>query len=222
MTPEIYKERLSKLEKQKDELEGKMSRRSKEYSIEKAVGRADCKSVSEVLSGLNNPPFLIEFAKTRFYDFKTNIWQAPHYLAFVLASDKKPTTPIDHGQMSLSMPPAFPSYKKKPVTLIDLGEANVIDGYVYAYRNEMRKGAYADEKKLSEISKALYKVVFEPISVAAGFSLRMDTLQTTLFISPDSSLNLIPFEVFMTPDGKYLIDEYQINYVSAGRKPKKI
>ena len=37
------------------------------------------------------------------------------------------------------------------------------------------------------------------------------------FISPDGSLNLIPFEVMAGPDGRFLIDDYRLNYLSAGR-----
>ncbi|ODS31932.1 MAG: hypothetical protein SCARUB_02941 [Candidatus Scalindua rubra] len=58
-TPEEYKVRrdiLKELDGKKDELEAKLSRLSKEYSIERQVGRADSKSISEALSRLNNPP----------------------------------------------------------------------------------------------------------------------------------------------------------------------
>ena len=101
--------------------------------------------------------------------------------------------------------------------LIDLGESDVIDEHIIAYRNEMKRivGDYIREWRLeegilSEISKWLYNTVFEPIKECIGNSKH-------LYLSPDGDLNLIPFEVFMKPDGEFLIEEYEINYVSAGR-----
>ena len=38
-----------------------------------------------------------------------------------------------------------------------------------------------------------------------------------IIISPDGELNLIPFEVLVRMDGKYLIENYIINYVTSAR-----
>ncbi len=38
-----------------------------------------------------------------------------------------------------------------------------------------------------------------------------------IFISPDGSLSLIPFEILRGPDGKFLIEDYTFNYLAAGR-----
>jgi CHAT domain-containing protein len=59
-------------------------------------------------------------------------------------------------------------------------------------------------------SNELYERVFHPL---------VDNLGTAknIFISPDGSLNLIPFEVLQTPKGKFLVEDYTFNYISAGR-----
>jgi CHAT domain-containing protein len=38
-----------------------------------------------------------------------------------------------------------------------------------------------------------------------------------LFISPDGNLSLIPFEVLVDPEGRFLIEEYTFNYLAASR-----
>ena len=38
-----------------------------------------------------------------------------------------------------------------------------------------------------------------------------------LFISPDGLLNLIPFEVLITPEDKTLMEDHIITYIAAGR-----
>jgi len=38
-----------------------------------------------------------------------------------------------------------------------------------------------------------------------------------IFISPDGNLNLIPFEVLVDPNGRFLIEEFTFNYLAAGR-----
>lgn len=192
MTSEEYKKRLSVLDAQKDSLEVEMIRLNKDYSMEKKIEKADCKTISNILP---KGSFLIDFSKQDIYDFKVDKWQPPHYLAFLLSSD----------------------IEKKHVKLIDLGESDVIDGYINDYRNEMkrvlelyRRDWRLEEERLTEISKRLYIKVFEPIIKYIGNSKH-------IFLSPDGNLNLLPFDIFITPEGKYLIEEYQLNYISAGR-----
>jgi CHAT domain-containing protein len=40
---------------------------------------------------------------------------------------------------------------------------------------------------------------------------------TRLLLAPDGALNRLPFEVLPTDDGRYLIDDYRISYLSTGR-----
>jgi CHAT domain-containing protein len=40
---------------------------------------------------------------------------------------------------------------------------------------------------------------------------------TTVFLSPDGSLNLIPFEALVDESGDYLVETYQFRYLTSGR-----
>ena len=61
-----------------------------------------------------------------------------------------------------------------------------------------------------DTSKELSDMIFKPVLKDLGEV-------KTVFISPDGNLNLIPFEVLQQPDGKFLIEEYTFNYLSASR-----
>ena len=90
--------------------------------------------------------------------------------------------------------------------LIDLGDASQIDFSISILKTDINK-----KSSMTDIlSRGLYDLVFAPLKNSLG-----DV--TEIFISPDSNLNLIPFEILQEPDGKYLIENYQFNYLTAGR-----
>ena len=99
--------------------------------------------------------------------------------------------------------------KADDVSLIDLGEADGIDRKVAAFKKALRdpKGPHAT---LIRLSTELNQAVFAPLKPAIGGTKR-------LFLSPDGSLNLIPFEVLRSPEGRYLIEDYTFIYLAAGR-----
>ena len=96
--------------------------------------------------------------------------------------------------------------KGDKVGLVDLGDAEEIDKAVSIFKKEI---SIMDEKSISS-SRKIYDLIFKPLIK----DLR-DVKE--IFISPDGNLNLIPFEVLQDPDGKYLIENYTFNYLSAGR-----
>jgi len=92
------------------------------------------------------------------------------------------------------------------VGMIDLGDANEIDQAV----SELRKAISSMEEKAKKTSKKVYNLVFASLKKELGDKKK-------IFISPDGNLNLIPFEVLLGPDGRYLIEDYTFNYLAAGR-----
>ncbi|MCP4582281.1 MAG: CHAT domain-containing protein [candidate division Zixibacteria bacterium] len=64
--------------------------------------------------------------------------------------------------------------------------------------------------ELSSKTLELYDYVLAPLIPTLGD-------KTRILISADSKLNLIPFEILSCPDGKYLIEKYDISYLSTGR-----
>ncbi|MCK4793667.1 MAG: CHAT domain-containing protein, partial [Desulfobacteraceae bacterium] len=41
--------------------------------------------------------------------------------------------------------------------------------------------------------------------------------RTSIFVSPEGQLSLLPFEILPCPDGKYVIEKFSISYLSSGR-----
>jgi CHAT domain-containing protein len=165
-----------------------LKRLSSEFALEKTSGRADAKGIAMLLP---KDSVYLDFARIDLYDFKAKKWKAPHYLAFVLTPGKDPE-----------------------VKLLDMGKAETIDTHIHAYRREMNQinvsGMLPDQEILTHETMSLYGKIMEPIEPFLRG-------KRHLFISPDGELNLAPFEVLITPDGKYLMEEHLISYVGAGR-----
>jgi CHAT domain-containing protein len=63
---------------------------------------------------------------------------------------------------------------------------------------------------VKQSAQALDALVMAPVRELLG-----DT--TTVFLSPDGSLNLIPFEALVDESGDYLVETYQFRYLTSGR-----
>jgi tetratricopeptide (TPR) repeat protein len=99
--------------------------------------------------------------------------------------------------------------KGSDVSLVDLGEADSIDQQATAFKKSLGNSKTLPDA-LAKQSNDLYRVIFTPLTSAIGASRQ-------LFLSPDGSLNLIPFEVLRDNKGRYLIETHTFHYVSAGR-----
>jgi CHAT domain-containing protein/Flp pilus assembly protein TadD len=91
----------------------------------------------------------------------------------------------------------------------DLGEAQPIDDNVIAFRRNL-----ADNKtpisQLQKSARQLDEKLTQPIRQLLGNT-------KTLLLSPDSALNLIPFEALVDENNQYLVENYQITYLTSGR-----
>lgn len=114
-------------------------------------------------------------------------WLSAHYLVFLLHAGKG-----------------------NKIGLIDLGAAYLIDRAVSGFKKEIAIIRKVEGERIIKSSKEIYDLVFKPIKRELG-----DVKE--VFISPDSNLNLIPFEVLQGPDGRFLIEDYTFNYLAAGR-----
>jgi len=184
---EEYRARIRELTAQKEAHEAELSRLSQDFALEKLAGKADGKRIASLL-----PPdsLYLDFARIKTYDFAGNKWGNPRYLAFVLIPKKEPE-----------------------VKLLDLGEPERIEAHLRAYRQEMDKvksGQMPDPQVLQREAKALYGLVFQPFEPFLPG-------RGQLFLSPDGDLHLVPFEVLIGPRGRYLMEEYRISYIGAGR-----
>ena len=101
------------------------------------------------------------------------------------------------------------SGKNPDVSLVDLGDADNIDQQTASFKKSLGSSKTLPDV-LAKQSNDLYQLIFAPLQSALGKSRQ-------LFLSPDGSLNLIPFEVLRDDKGRYLIETHTIHYVSAGR-----
>lgn len=188
--PGDYRKKMVQLTGKKRELEERLNKVDGALIPEEKVYRADCGSVAKALP---EKSVLLEFA--RIDPFRgigrghdnSAEWSGTRYLAFVLRAGG--------GDR---------------VDLIDLGPAAVIDRAVARFKNEMRVTAQNGSPGCLKTLGELHDLVFKPVEKALGGS-------RDIFISPDGSLNLIPFEVLKGPAGRFLIEDYAFNYLAAGR-----
>ena len=193
---EVYRNRLTELEVEKERLEKELSGLSKVYEASRRSRQVNADSV---VQALQPGTVLVEYVGYQTFDFRAmgteKKWGAYRYLAFVLPSGKE----------------AHPA-------LIDLGEAAAIDEAVRVFRQEVthasetisRVGEAEAERLLAEKGKRVYELAFAPLRKAIGES-------RVLHIAPDGALNLIPFGVLPDERGRYLAETYQLNYLSSGR-----
>ena len=99
--------------------------------------------------------------------------------------------------------------KGDALSLIDLGEADGIDQQVAVFKKTLRDPKMPLET-LIRLSTELHHIIFAPLKPAIGGTKR-------LFLSPDGSLNLVPFEILRSPEGRYLVEDYAFTYLAAGR-----
>jgi CHAT domain-containing protein len=89
----------------------------------------------------------------------------------------------------------------------DLGAAKEIDDQIDAYRLALRDPKRSDARQLA---RELDEKIMQPVR-------SMGAAGRHLIISPDGELNLLPFESLLDERGHYLIENYLISYVTAGR-----
>lgn len=90
---------------------------------------------------------------------------------------------------------------------VELGAAASIDADIGKVREALQDPERADVK---ELARALDERVMRPIRRLLGAT-------RNVFLSPDGALNLIPFAALVDENGKYLVENYTISYLTSGR-----
>jgi CHAT domain-containing protein/Tfp pilus assembly protein PilF len=122
-------------------------------------------------------------------------------------------TPID-PKTEKSEPPRYLAYLLAPQgqpNWVDLGEAAPIEQAIDAWRKALRNPNRADVKPLA---RALDEMVMKPVREVLG---DLQGNPTNLLISPDGSLNLIPFQALVDEQNQFLVEHYSITYLTSGR-----
>src|SRR5262249_39823230 len=99
-------------------------------------------------------------------------------------------------------------------TWVELGEAKAIDAAVKEFRTILQRDG---NKPMSDIerdvkprARKLDELLMRPVRKLLG-----DT--TRLLLSPDSTLNLLPFDALIDEQNRYLVETYTISYLTSGR-----
>ncbi len=191
-TAAVSEEGLRKLSEQADGLERELAQRSAAVRSRRALPALDG-IVKQTASALPPAHVLVEVVRYHPYRFRAKAgeprWGAPRYAALVLGA-------------------------KGEVTSADLGSAEAIDAASKQLLKQIAEapdrpmaGAAADPAR--EAAKALEALVVEPIRKSLGQS-------TGVVLSLDGQLNLVPFWALFDGE-KYLIDRFELTYVTAGR-----
>ncbi|MGB3786574.1 MAG: tetratricopeptide repeat protein [Phormidesmis sp.] len=97
------------------------------------------------------------------------------------------------------------------VQAVDLGDATEIDATV----GEFRKALSNRSQQANAIARQLNEQLIAPIRPFLSG-------KSHLLLSPDSQLNLIPFDALVDAQDRYLIGSYQISYLNSGRDLLKL
>lgn len=182
------KKTAADLEKRKQDLEAELSRLSREFTVDRLFGKI---SVERISSALPSDAVYIDFAEITMADFTLQEPGKPHYAAFVLLPGPDPA-----------------------VSFVDIGDSGTLDELIRGYLQEMKKKSEAqqdhDKKRLDQYAASIYQKLFKPL-------IPLFKERKNLFISPDGTLNLMPFEVLKGETTKYITEDFLINYTGSGR-----
>lgn len=170
------------------EIERQLIKHSKRYSLNIALQRANLK---DIMVKLPSDAVLVEFALVRLLGARHTRWgkknERPEYIAFVLN----------------------PNNSNAP-EIIRLGPAEAIDSAIAKYKRIVTNTKNINPVRTSKASRDLYSKIFGPLRKFLGSA-------STVYISPDGNINLIPFEVLQNEAGRFLIEDYTFNYLSSGQ-----
>ncbi|NES66889.1 MAG: tetratricopeptide repeat protein, partial [Okeania sp. SIO2D1] len=89
---------------------------------------------------------------------------------------------------------------------LDLGAAAPINNTITEFRHKLSQ----PNSSIQEVARTLDQQVMEPIRQKLGNAKH-------ILLSPDSQLNLIPFAALVDENNQYLIQNYNITYLTTGR-----
>lgn len=190
---------LEDWKKQKDELEKELNRQIPEMAIEEVLLSTH---LDELVDLLPEKAAVVEFIRMESLPFAKVFSpdlikeESTRYVAFIL-----------HADQALD------------IQLIDLGNAGEMEKLVGAFRRNVvqkknDRGQVFEEEGdraiYQESANALKKRLLEPL-----YPFIKECKH--LFISPDGTLNRLPFEVLPTTDNGFLFESFQISYLATAR-----
>ena len=175
--PETYLTRLKPLEEEVEKLEAELSSRSIEFRAQ-----AQPVTLAAVEATLPAGSALVEFSVFTPQELLTGKSKPPRYVAYVLAAQ---------GELRW----------------VDLGDVEIIDRAVNAWRKALRDPSRTDVERFA---RAVDEKIMRPVRSLLGETRH-------LLIAPDGLLNLIPFAALVDEHKRYLVKRYAISYLTSGR-----
>lgn len=191
-----YQTQLATLYQQRDEIDRSLSRDIPEMNLQKQLDTANRRAIALALP---EGATLMEFVRFNVFNFKAILangdsqWLPARYLAFIL-----------------------PTKEPEQVQMIDLGEAEAIDNLIRVFRKSVSGDRSLDLDSIPD----------EPEPIPPEVELRQKLIdplkrylkpQQQVFLAPDGELCCLPFGVLPTAEGRYLMEEYELCYLSVGR-----
>lgn len=134
----------------------------------------------------------------------------PDGAALVEFAVYRPFDPKAESNSDAYKEPRYIAYvlrQKGEVRLRDLGDVTLIGEAIASLRLALRDPLSRDVR---DRSRAVDEKLMQPVRALIG-----DANQ--LLVSPDGAVNLIPFEVLVDEQGRYLIQRYSFSYLTSGR-----
>jgi CHAT domain-containing protein/tetratricopeptide (TPR) repeat protein len=185
--PDGWRESQSRVNGEANELEQQLARRVSSLAEQKTLARANWQDVQKTLAPGDAA---VEVLKFQLYDGKK--WtDKSYYIALVIRPESR--------QPGLAL----------------IGEARQIEGEVFSeYRAEVgNRGANASiptQQTSNPPWRGLYDLIWEPLETPLGDAKRV-------YVSLDGALNEIPLGVLQRPDGRRVMEQYDVRVVSSTR-----
>jgi CHAT domain-containing protein len=189
-----FAENLTSLYLAKDSLETEISKRCAEYESTLSTSKTE---VDDVIDAIPDGAVLWDIVAFRPWNFQpTNHRDKYHprkYIGFVVSGDSQ-------------------------IEIVDLGDAASIDSLTSQIQMVLTGApaviaAYGEQvagDSLATLTGKLYSRTFQPLREASAGADR-------ILVSPDRELNLVPLEILTQPNGRYVIEEFNISYLSSSR-----
>jgi CHAT domain-containing protein len=149
--------------------------------------------VPDVAAALSKDSALVEFARVDWFDYRK----------------LKPTDTLEQRK-AMKFEPHYVAYiltADGTIRSLDLGVAAGVDGQIHDLLSRMDSKVPVAE--LQQYARKLHAQVWKPLEAALGG-------RTLVFVSPDSQLALLPFDVLVDEKGRSLIETYSISYLFSG------
>ncbi|MBA4191781.1 MAG: hypothetical protein C0467_27695 [Planctomycetaceae bacterium] len=186
----VHANRLATQIAERERLEAALADSIPELELAQRLGRV---GVDQVAHALPSDAALVEFIRLPVRNFGSvkargeQTWNPARYIAFVLIPEE-----------SFS------------VRTVDFGDAARIERLLLEYRERLTTHPDARSVILSPAGDLLRAAIIDKLLPILG-------IRRHLIVAPDGELNRLPFEALTLSDGRSLIEEYRVTYLTCGR-----